>query len=153
MYDERMTSQSYWNEPYKNRKALKYGVFRRILEIGCAPRRWLVYFHWELGYEVHGVDYSQAGCKLTEDTLKKNGIREKMICEDVFSMLFLNKYEGFFDVVYSLGLIKHFVDPTDIIGIHLKLLRKDGSLFLGMPSYDNGTIMRLCEKIMGEKRI
>lgn len=176
MCDERMTSQNYWNKLNENQKALKYGVARRIiepalyrrlkllfkrqlpqgkgkriLEIGCAPGGWLVYFHRELGYDVYGVDYSQVGCELTKETLKKNGVTGEIICEDVFDASFLNKYEEFFDVVYSLGVVEHFTDPTDIISIHLKLLRKGGSLVLGMPNYGDGTVQRICEKIMGRE--
>jgi len=177
MYDYNMTSQNYWSKQYENHKVIKYGLYKRvtepplfrrlklvfkkqlplgkgkkILEIGCAPGRWLVYFHRELDYAVYGVDYSQVGCALTEETLGKNGVSGEIICDNVSDVTFLNKYEGFFDVVYSLGLVEHFTDPTDIISVHLRLLRKGGFLVVGMPNFGDGTIMRLFKKMMGGEK-
>lgn len=171
--EERMTAQNYWDERYRGRKAIRYGVTRQIiepalyrrlkslfekwlpqgkgkkvLEMGCAPGGWLVYFH-RLGYDVYGVDYSQAGCELTRETLRNNGVKGVITCEDVFNASFLNKYEGFFDVVYSLGVVEHFADPADIISIHLKLLHTGGFLIVGMPNYGDGTLLRKLEKIAG----
>ena len=171
MYDEKMTSQKYWDDLYRSKKGIRYGVpknikepalYRRlkfllkkrlpsgqgkkVLELGCAPGEWLVYFHG-LGYSVYGVDYSPIGCELTRETLRKNRINGVIRCEDIFSTSFLNEYAGYFNVIYSLGFVEHFTDPTDVISIHLKLLRKGGFLIIGMPNYGDGTLQGKLFKI------
>lgn len=43
---------------------------KKVLEIGCAKGRWLIYFAKEFGYEPYGVDYSKIGCKIAEENFK-----------------------------------------------------------------------------------
>ena len=41
---------------------------------------------------------------------------------------------GLFDVVYSLGLIEHFSDLTDVVAAHARLVRPGGTLIIGAPN-------------------
>ena len=40
-----------------------------------------------------------------------------------------------YDVVYSLGLIEHFVDRVSIVERHVRLARPGGLLILGVPNF------------------
>lgn len=125
---------------------------RRILEIGCAPGRWLIYFHQQFGFQVFGIDYSMNGCKLAREALKRRNMVGHIILGDVLDVSFQLKYEGYFDVVYSLGVIEHFADPLSIINAHLKLLKKGGRLFITMPNYGNRTLYRWLLRISGREK-
>lgn len=92
---------------------------KKILEIGCAGGKQLVYFNKEFGYEPYGVDYSEEGCRIARENLRLNDISGQIICEDVFDASF----EQEFDIVYSMGLIEHFFDPDKIIDKHIELLK------------------------------
>ena len=125
---------------------------KRILEVGCAPGRWLIYFHQQFGFQVFGIDYSRNGCKLTIEALKRRNIVGNIICGDVLDASFQLKYEGYFDVVYSLGVIEHFADPLPIINAHLKLLKKGGILFITMPNFSDRTLYRWLLRISGREK-
>ncbi|GAH49700.1 unnamed protein product, partial [marine sediment metagenome] len=51
----------------------KYLLFNKnfeFLELGCAPGRWLHYFHTEFGYKVSGLDNSPIGFEITKKNLE-----------------------------------------------------------------------------------
>ncbi|MBN1245747.1 class I SAM-dependent methyltransferase [Candidatus Bathyarchaeota archaeon] len=114
----------------------------KILDIGCAPGDWLVYFQREFDFEVYGVDYSKKGCEVTKEALSKNGVEGTIICEDIFTKGFQTKYLEYFNVVFSAGVVEHFTDPTEIIRIHLEMIIKGGFLIIMMPNYANGSLYR-----------
>jgi len=134
----------------------KYLPYRkgRILEIGCASGKKLVWFNQEFGYDVYGIDYSQAGCELAEEILRRNKVEGRIICGDVFDTSFQEKYAGYFDVVFSGGVIEHFAAPDDIVDAHLKLLRKGGFLVITIPNFGDSSIYRKGVRLAGrEKRL
>lgn len=125
---------------------------RRILEIGCAGGKRLVWFNQEFGYDVYGIDYSQVGCELAEEMLRRNKVEGRIICGDVFDTSFQEKYAGYFDVVYSGGVIEHFAAPDDIVGAHLKLLKKGGFLVITIPNFGDSSIYRKGVKLAGREK-
>ena len=48
----------------------------------------------------------------------------------------------YFDVVFSAGVVEHFTDPTEVIRIHLELMKNGGFLIIMMPNYANGSLYR-----------
>lgn len=123
------------------KSTLKKGK-KRILEIGCANGNWLVYFAKEFGYEPYGVDYSEVGCKVAMKNLKLANVKGVILCEDIFQTSLKDEY---FDIVYSMGLIEHFENPTKIIDKHLELLKKGGILIIEMPSLNNSIYSTLAK--------
>ncbi len=103
----------------------------KLFEIGCAPGRWLVWFHEELGYQVSGCDTSPKGAQLTRDNLRLNGV-DGAIYELDFMSEDLPRHA--FDVVTSFGVIEHFQNPTPFIARHLELLKPGGILVLEVPN-------------------
>ncbi len=107
------------------------GHGRSALEIGGAPGQYLVYVAKTLGYEISCLDYSAVGCQKTRENLKMLGLTGEVYQGDLFSA---DAAVPLFDVVYSLGLIEHFVDLVDIIGRHLRFLKPGGVLLVGCPN-------------------
>lgn len=102
-----------------------------ILEIGGAPGQYLVYMHKNFGYQVHCLDYSEIGCEKTKENFKLLNIPVKVYQQDIFSE---NLGIPQFDVVYSMGLIEHFDDVSQVVKKHLCLLKPGGILMLGLPN-------------------
>jgi len=103
----------------------------RFLEIGCAPGKMLAWVAEALGADVAGLDYSKAGMGFAQQLFDTLGIAGDLRCEDVFD----NSFEcDSFDVVYSSGLIEHFVDPRDIVREHVTLLKPGGKAIITIPN-------------------
>jgi len=102
-----------------------------LIEIGCAPGRWLVYFHEKYNYQVSGIDNSEMGVRKTQENLKYHSIDGKIYKADLFKFHPPEKY----DIVVSLGFIEHFEEVDKIIKKHLSLLEPGGKLILGIPNF------------------
>lgn len=104
----------------------------RVMEIGCAPGRHLAYVAKHLKAHVSGLDYSKKGIAVSRKLFNSQGITGDLRCEDIFSTSFVNDN---LDVVYSLGVIEHFNDPTDIVRRHVLLLKQGGTALIVIPNY------------------
>ena len=121
---------------------------KKILEIGCAKGNWLIYFAKEFGYEPYGVDYSEMGCKMAEENLKRSNVNGTILYEDIFKTS-LEKES--FDVVYSFGLIEHFENPEDVINKHIELLKSGGLLVIGVPNFRDSLYFTI-NKMLGKEK-
>lgn len=104
---------------------------KEILEVGCAPGKWLVFFAKEMNYKVSGLDFSQQGVKKTYENFNLTNITGEVISGDIFTIEKTKKY----DVVYSLGFIEHFTNVDEVIQKHLEFLKPNGHLVLGIPNF------------------
>ena len=104
----------------------------KILEIGCANSIWLPYFAREYGFKVFGLDYSDIGCKLTEEILNKEGIRGKIICDNFLEPK-INLYEQF-DVVFSNGVVEHFNDTQLVMAKIASFAKEGGKIITLIPN-------------------
>ena len=103
-----------------------------ILEVGGAPGRYLAYMARNFQYKICVLDYSEVGCKKTNENLKLLNLPGMVFKKDLFSDLSdLPK----FDIVYSLGFIEHFSDLETTIKKHLELLKVGGILVIGTPNF------------------
>ena len=123
---------------------------KKILEIGCAKAKHLIYFAREFGYEIYGIDYSESGIEIANENLKIAGIQGTILCEDAFKTSF--KSESF-NVVYSMGLIEHFENPKGIINVHINLLKKGGKLIITVPNFRNSLYLILSMFLRKDKEI
>ena len=121
---------------------------KKILEIGCAKGKQLIYFAREFGYDIYGVDYSLKGVELAEQNLNLAGVNGIILCEDIFRT---SLKEESFDIVYSMGLIEHFENPEEIIDIHIKLLKKGGTFIISMPNFKDSLYFTL-NRLLGNDR-
>ena len=113
------------------KKYLKPDSALKILEIGGAPGEYLLYMLNQFHYSVHSLDYSGIGNQKTIETFKKAGREVEVFERDLFSD---NLDLPLFDIVYSLGFIEHFDDPSKAIEKHLSLLKPGGILMIGVPN-------------------
>lgn len=116
-----------------------------VLEVGCAPGKWLAFMAVEMGLTPSGIEYSEAGMAATLKNLKAlNVAYGEILCGDFFSI----EPEARFDVVMSFGFIEHFNDPDAVIDRHLAWLKPGGTLVLGVPNFRGiyGPIQRMLDK-------
>lgn len=108
------------------------GITGEVLEVGCAPGKWLAYMGREFGLRPSGVEYSEAGMKATLENFRLLGIApDAIFTGDFFKMTPPRQ----FDVVMSLGFIEHFSDVDSVIELHLRWLKPGGVLILGVPNF------------------
>jgi SAM-dependent methyltransferase len=104
---------------------------RRVLEVGGSPGRFLAYLHRTTGCECSILDFSPHGCELARENFRLLDIPLTTYEIDVFEANDLPA----FDLVYSLGLIEHFDDLTQIVEAHRRLVADEGKLILGAPNF------------------
>ena len=102
-----------------------------LLELGCAPGRWLHYFNKEFGYKVSGLESSNVGFGLAKQNLDMLGIKSDIYFGDVLNYKFNKK----FDIIFSMGLVEHFNPPIEIIRKHLELTKPNGYTIIGIPNF------------------
>lgn len=111
---------------------LPRGVGMKALELGAGGGVYLSYLARTLGYEPHGLDFSEAGLEALRDRFSRVGLhlhsyRRDFLDEDLTDL-------PSFDVVFSMGLIEHFDDYETVVERHLALLAPGGWLMLGVPN-------------------
>jgi SAM-dependent methyltransferase len=105
----------------------------KVLEVGFAPGKHLVWVARVLAADVSGLDYSEPGVTSAKRLFEALGARGDLRCGDIFNPSF---GEGSFDLVYSMGLIEHFDDPTEIVRRHVLLAKPAGGVaLLIIPNY------------------
>jgi SAM-dependent methyltransferase len=138
--------KEFWNHLWRGRKPAKYegpameghpllqrflpiAPQLKFLEIGCVPGNWMVYFHKEYGYQVSGIDYSEA-ISLAQATCALNRVQATIWHDDVFTA----KFPEPFDVVFSAGFVEHFDPWQEVIDVHLRWLKPGGYLVVSIPN-------------------
>lgn len=113
-----------------------------IIEVGCAPGKWLTFAAKELRLKPSGIEYTKAGVETTLKNLDMLKVRYGKIWSGDFFKL----TPGRFDVVMSLGFIEHFNNPDDVVKLHLEWLKPSGYLVLGVPNFRG--VYRLIQSVL-----
>jgi 2-polyprenyl-3-methyl-5-hydroxy-6-metoxy-1,4-benzoquinol methylase len=108
------------------------GKGKNFLEIGCARSVWLPYFSKE-GYNVSGLDYSSAGCQQARAVLQREGAAGQIYHQDLFFPEDNQREQ--FDVVFSNGVVEHFLETETIIKAISQYLRPGGKIITIIPNY------------------
>jgi 2-polyprenyl-3-methyl-5-hydroxy-6-metoxy-1,4-benzoquinol methylase len=103
-----------------------------VLEVGCAPGKWLAFMSTEFGLKPNGIEYSEAGMQATIRNFQLLGLTPGRIQTGDF---FQAKPDRQFDVVMSFGFIEHFSDADSVVDLHLQWLKPGGTLILGVPNF------------------
>jgi SAM-dependent methyltransferase len=104
----------------------------RVLEVGCSPGRWLLWYAERFGAAVTGVEYSAAGVRLSRDNLAAAGVDGEIYEADFFSR---ELRLGRFGLVLSLGFIEHFDDISVAFARHADFVADGGRIAIGMPNF------------------
>jgi SAM-dependent methyltransferase len=103
-----------------------------VLEVGCAPARWLVWYADRFDARVAGIEYSARGADLARANLAAAGVSGNIQCEDFFAS---DLELGVFDLVLSLGFIEHFRDLKTAFDRHVEFVKPGGKLVIGVPNF------------------
>ena len=160
-----LTTSDYWDRQWENTKLpstldvrkypwrafhellgniLPVNEQHKVLEIGCAPGKWLLYFHTHFKYMLYGIEYSPVGYRKTVENLTAAGVSFRVLQEDFFSSSLTEKM----DVVFSYGVIEHFDDTARAVRKHLDYLAPEGTLAVILPNFTGlyGMLQRLADK-------
>lgn len=108
------------------------GIGGEVLEVGCAPGKWLDFMAKEFGLKPNGIEYSEAGVNATLRNFQLIGLDPgTFLAGDFFQM----KPDRQFDVVMSFGFIEHFTNADEVVKLHLLWLKPGGTLILGVPNF------------------
>lgn len=115
-----------------------------VLEIGCAPGKYLALLAHRFDVRVYGLDYSESGVRCAQRLFASLGVSGEVRCEDLFSNSFPAEH---FDVVFSRGVIEHFDDPRSVVAEHLRLVKPSGMAIMTVPNYGGiyGSLQRICD--------
>jgi SAM-dependent methyltransferase len=102
----------------------------RVLEIGCAPAKWLVFYGERFGAWIEGIEYSEKGAALSQRNLDLCGVTGTIHHADFFDFEPVE-----FDLVLSVGFIEHFDDLEAVFARHLPFVRPGGRLVVGVPNF------------------
>jgi SAM-dependent methyltransferase len=103
-----------------------------VVEVGCSPARWLVWYAERFGARPTGLEYSAAGADMSRRNMALAGVEGEVREGDFFSD---EVGSGAFDLVLSLGFIEHFDDIPRAFARHVDFMRPGGRLALGMPNF------------------
>ena len=126
---DRLTTKQYWEHAWGGLKLpavarpspdiqrlydrhLPVGDDIRMMEVGCAPGQFMVYFHQRFKWQTDGVEYAEDAAVATRENLRLCQVPGTIWTEDFLK--FQGPPEGF-DVVFSAGFLEHFEDPQAIV--------------------------------------
>lgn len=115
-----------------------------VLEVGCAPGKWLAVAHEIAGLRPSGIEFSPGGVSATNRNLELLGIEPgEIMGADFFDVDPAPR----FDVVLSLGFVEHFEDVWAVLDRTVAWLRPGGVLVVGVPNFRgvHGFLQRVCD--------
>src|SRR5208282_4520175 len=108
---------------------------RRVLEIGCGTAIDSHYLSGKFNSVAFWAsDVSREAVAVANKTGELLGSKVNLTVADVKSMPF---DDGFFDIVFSQGVMEHFKDPLPAIKEQLRVLKSDGYLIIDVPQKYN----------------
>lgn len=103
---------------------------QRVLEVGCAPAKWLLFYAERFGAAVAGIEYSDKGASLSRANLAAAGVASEIQRADFFDV-----EPRPYDLVLSIGFIEHFDDIPGTFERHLRFVAPGGRLAIGVPNF------------------
>lgn len=119
-YFHELTTAYYLNFWEKKLKILKAGS--KILECGCGSARFSEFFA-KKGFDCTMMDYSEIGLQCAKENFMDKGLQGNFIVGNVNQMDFP---DNSFDLVYSGGLLQHFVDISLPIKEMIRVIKPKG---------------------------
>ena len=105
---------------------------KSLLEVGCAPGKFMIYFAEQFGFRVSGIDFSQSGYEMTCKNLELTGVKGDVIEGDFLSYPLPKER---WDIVFSAGFVEHFSDPFAVLQKKISLLKPGGILLTTIPNF------------------
>ncbi len=105
---------------------------KSIIEVGCGNTHWLGYLQKLTGAKVSGIDYSEKGCELARNNLKKQGAQGEIHCVDFFKVD--TNTIGQHDMLFSLGVVEHFEDLENVLSTLARFIKPGGIIVTEIPN-------------------
>jgi SAM-dependent methyltransferase len=114
-----------------------------VVELGCAPAKWLVHLGETYGARVEGIEYTEKGAEFSRANLAACGVEGTIHHGDVFTIDAQPR-----DLALSLGFIEHFDDLDAVFARHLDFVRPGGRLVVGVPNFTgiNGALQARADR-------
>lgn len=127
---------------------------KSILEVGCGNSIWLPYIAEKYNIDVYGIDYSENGCMLVKQRLKKKQDRDRIFCINIYDKENRNKIPKV-DMLFSLGVVEHFADANEVISIFKEMVNENGIIVTEVPNITgiNWLISKIYQPRVLEKHI
>jgi SAM-dependent methyltransferase len=107
----------------------------RVLEVGCAPGKFLLWCALAKQARACGVEYAESSHRMTAQLFTDADAPADIRKEDFMQTTF---EPGSFDMVYSFGVIEHFTDPGPMVKKHFEMLRPGGTAIITVPHFGAG---------------
>ena len=107
----------------------------RVIEVGCAPGRWMIFYAQKFGANVSGIEYTGRGAEVTRANLAAAAVDGEVHECDFWQF----EADRPYDLVLSLGFIEHFDDLDAAFERHTRLVAAGGRLALGVPNFQGLT--------------
>jgi SAM-dependent methyltransferase len=107
----------------------------RVLEVGCAPGKFLLWCALAKQAHACGVEYAENSHNATVQLFTQANTPADIRNEDFMQTSFA---PGSFDTVYSFGVVEHFDDPRPMVKKHYEMLRPGGTAIITVPHYGAG---------------
>ncbi|SHH71007.1 class I SAM-dependent methyltransferase [Bradyrhizobium erythrophlei] len=104
----------------------------RVLEVGCAPGKFLLWFALAREAKACGVEYAENSHKKTVQLFADANATADIRKEDFMQTTFEPRS---FDLVYSFGVIEHFDDPRPMVKKHFEMLKPGGTAIITVPHF------------------
>lgn len=154
MISKKLTTEEYWNSTYRARfgispvsvdtyknycakcilkkKTLLVDQSGSILEIGGGGSPWIAFLASAFeAKQFATLDFSSEGNNMLRDYVANNGLNNVDVLEDDF---FSSNIARKFDLVYSHGVVEHFVDLPEVLRAHSQFLSQDGRMLTIIPN-------------------
>lgn len=116
------------------KKYLQQNSYTTIFEIWCAPGNFLISFYKKYWYIPSWIDYSEQWVLKTQRNFIDQRIPWKIRKQDFFDKDFIVNNKEKFDIVFSLGFIEHYDDPSDAIQRHFDLTKPWWLVIITIPN-------------------
>lgn len=107
-----------------------------VLEIGCAPGRYLAYFGKNYNCRLYGIEKSTVGVEVTRKNLEYQKLEGTIVNSDVFENDSASIQQGMFDIVMSHGFVEHFDDLSQIMEVKYGYARPGGLIITTVPNFN-----------------
>jgi len=161
--EERLTTASGWENYWKEKPVVQvheiYGLSGILdsqvkklaegstsIELGGFPGYYSIHLRKNRGLRPALIDFVH-DAEFFSRIMAANGLKDgdvRCITGDVLSCDLQER----FDLVFSLGLIEHFRNLEEILKAHVRLMKKDGRLVIGVPNFRgvNGLVQFLFDR-------
>lgn len=144
----KMSESYYYFDLRRILRTVPFVPGKKILEIGCAPGGFLIFFHQQYKLAVSGMDYAKAGCQKTRESFSQVHIQGKVMHADFFDPEFRKQHRNEYDYAFSAGFIEHFDRVQAVVDAHFDLTKRGGYVIAIIPNLHHVNAALMPKKLL-----